>query len=61
MTLEESLLDMTDMLFDEDLLRVALCSVCGSLFFTAAERRCALCNYKLTPDEEAQLWRLLKR
>jgi hypothetical protein len=53
MTLDESVTEMTDMLFDEDLLRVRGCVVCGSIFFTADEndRRCAQCQYKLTPVE----------
>jgi hypothetical protein len=44
MTLEESLAEMTYMLFDEDLLHVAVCLDCGSIFFTADERRCANCG-----------------
>jgi hypothetical protein len=63
MTLDESVTEMTGILFDEDLLRVVIRMVCGSIFFTADEneRRCDQCCYELTPDKEAQLWRLLKR
>jgi len=54
-TLDKALAEMTDVLFDENLLRVALCHICGSIFFTADEndRRCAQYRYELTPDEEA--------
>ena len=55
MTLDEALSEMADVLFDENLLRVALCHICGSIFFTAdgSDRRCAQCRYELAPDEEA--------
>jgi len=54
-TLDEALSEMADVLFDENLLRVALCHICGSIFFTAdgSDRRCAQCRYELAPDEEA--------
>ena len=55
MTLDEALAEMADVPFDENLPRVALGHICGSIFFTAdgSDRRCAQCRYELTPDEEA--------
>ncbi|MCI0392237.1 MAG: hypothetical protein MOB07_26195 [Acidobacteria bacterium] len=55
MTLDESLAEMTDMLFDEDLLRVAICAICGSIFFTADERRCAQCSHNPTKQTGGNL------
>ena len=43
MTLDEALAEMADVPFDENLPRVALGHICGSIFFTAdgSDRRCA--------------------